>query len=99
MTTPASYSKAPPSMRTAALAQRTYWTKTSFVAVHFNRSGKGRIVFLPYGAELRVIGPSSCLREGFEVAFEHQHYHVFEIDLTARSAPMGEPIRSRVAAA
>ena len=76
-----------------------YCTKTSFVAVHFNRSGKGRIVFLPYGAELRVIGPSSCLREGFEVAFEHQHYHVFEIDLTARSAPMGEPIRSRVAAA
>ena len=76
-----------------------YRTKTSFVAVHFNRSGKGRIVFLPFAAELRIIGPSSCLREGFEVAFEHRHYHIFEIDLTARSLRIGEPIRSRVAAA
>jgi NitT/TauT family transport system ATP-binding protein len=30
---------------------------------HFDQAGKGRIVFLPYGAALHVIGPSSCLRE------------------------------------
>jgi hypothetical protein len=65
-------------------ATRTYRTTTSFVAVHFDQAGKGKIVFLPKGAELRVIGPSSCLREGFEVMFEEGPYNVFEIDLVAR---------------
>jgi hypothetical protein len=72
---------------------RTYRTKTSFVAVHFDQAGKGRIVFLPEGATLRVVGPSSCLREAFEVRFENELYNVFEIDLVARS--ICEPIRAR----
>jgi hypothetical protein len=78
-----------------------YRTKTSFVAVHFDQAGKGRIVFLPEGAMLRIVGPSSCLREAFEVMFEKELYNVFEIDLVARSTLISEPIRakSRVIAA
>jgi hypothetical protein len=76
-------------------AGQTYRTKTSFVAVHFDQAGKGRIVFLPEGAMLRVIGPSSCLREACEVGFENQLYNVFEIDLVARSILICEPIRTK----
>jgi hypothetical protein len=78
-----------------ATAARTYRTKTSFVAVHFDQAGKGRIVFLPEGAMLRVIGPSACLREAFEVRFENELYNVFEIDLVARSILICEPIRAK----
>jgi hypothetical protein len=78
-----------------APAGRTYRTKTSFVAVHFDQAGKGRIVFLPERAMLRVIGPSSCLREAFEVRFENELYNVFEIDLVARSILICEPIRAK----
>jgi hypothetical protein len=74
---------------------RTYRTKTSFVAAHFDQAGKGRIVFLPDGAMLRVIGVSSCLREGFEVMFENQRYNVFGIDLCARSSLIREPIQAK----
>lgn len=76
-------------------ARRTYRTTTSFVAVHFDESGKGRIVFLPYGATLHVIGRSSCLPAGFEVEFEHRHYNVFEIDLLARSTPICQPTQAK----
>jgi hypothetical protein len=78
-----------------ASATRTYRTKTSFVAVHFDQVNKGRIVFLPEGAMLRIVGPSSCLREAFEVMFENELYNVFEIDLMARSTLICEPIRAR----
>jgi hypothetical protein len=71
-------------------ATRTYRTNTSFVAVHFDQDAKGRIVFLPYGATLQVLGPSSCLVEGFEVVFEHRNYHVFEIDVLERSTQISE---------
>ena len=74
-------------------ARRTYRTTTSFVAVHFDETGKGRIVFLPFGATLHVIGRSSCLPAGFEVEFEHKHYNVFEIDVLVRATPICEPIR------
>jgi hypothetical protein len=74
---------------------RAYRTKTSFVAVHFDDAGKGRIVFLPYGATLRVIGPSSLLPDGFEVKFEDLVYNVFEIDLVARSILISEPTRPK----
>jgi len=74
---------------------RTYRTNTSFVAVHFDQAGKGQIVFLPVGAMLRVIGPSACLREAFEVRFENELYNVFEIDLVARSILICEPIRAK----
>jgi hypothetical protein len=76
-------------------AKRTYRTTTSFVAVHFDQAGHGRIVFLPFGAMLHVIGRSSCLPEGFEVAVEHLHYNVFEIDLLMRSTPICEPIQAQ----
>jgi hypothetical protein len=78
-----------------APAARAYRTRTSFVAVHFNQEGKGRIVFLPDGAMLRVIGLSSCLPEGFEVVFENQRYNVFGIDLFARSSLIREPIQAK----
>jgi hypothetical protein len=77
------------------LAAQTYRTKTSFVAVHFDQAGKGRIVFLPDTAVVRVMGPSSCLREACEVTFENELYNVFEIDLMARSTLICEPIRDR----
>lgn len=84
-----------------APAGRMYQTKTSFVAVHFDQAGKGRIAFLPTGAMVRVMGPSSCLREGFEVTFKNELYNVFEIDLVARSTLICEPIgaKSRAIAA
>jgi hypothetical protein len=72
-----------------------YRTKTSFVAVHFDECGKGRIVFLPKGATLQVIGRSSCLPTGFEVVFEKCSYNVFEIDLTARSMLICESRRAK----
>jgi hypothetical protein len=65
---------------------RAYRTKTSFVAVHFDEAGKGRIDFLPKDAELRVIGPSPLLPEGFEVKVDHRIHHVFEADLICRSS-------------
>ena len=74
---------------------RAYRTKTSFVAVHFDDAGKGRIVFVPYGATLRVIGPSSLLPDGFEVKFEDFVYNVFETDLVARSILISEPTRPK----
>ncbi len=83
-----------PSDESTPSVTRTYRTKTSFVAVHFDRAKKGRIVFLPDGAMLRVIGLSSYLPEGFEVMFESQRYSVFGIDLYARSSLIREPIQA-----
>ncbi len=103
MTTPVASSTAIPfsasSVESKTPATRAYRTKTSFVAVHFDQGGKGRIVFLPKEAMLRVIGPSSCLPEGFEVMFEEQIYNVFGIDLSSRSTQIIEPIRARGRAA
>jgi len=70
-----------------------YRTKKSFAAVYFDKAGKGRIVFLPGGSMLRVIGPSSCLLEGFEVVFENRLYNIFKIDLLAHSTIICQPIR------
>lgn len=81
-----------------APAPRAYQTKTSVVAVYFDQEGKGRIVFLPYGATLRVVGPSSCLPEGLEVGFDMQLYNVFETDLLERSTPICESIPTRATA-
>lgn len=64
--------------------RQVYRTKTSFVAVHFNPAGKGEIGFLPEGAMLGVLGPSSSLREGLEVVFEEQVYNIFKADLFTR---------------
>jgi hypothetical protein len=100
MRTPIGYSVAIPryAISNASLGQ-AYRTKKSFVAVHFNSAGKGEIVFLPEGVMIRVIGSSSCLREGFEVVFGKKFYNVFEIDLLARCSQLFDPDRSRVVAA
>jgi hypothetical protein len=90
MTTPVASSMAFVSPDTPA-----YRTKTSFVSVHFDELGNGRIVFLPKGATLQVIGRSSCLPTGFEVVFEKCSYNVFEIDLTARSTLVRESGRAK----
>jgi hypothetical protein len=99
MTTPVVSSTAIPFSATSdeskAPATRAYRTNTSFVAVYFPQPGRGQIVFLPEGAMLLVIGPSSCLPEGFEVMFENQIYNVFEIDLLSRSSVISEPIRAK----
>ena len=81
--------------KSKASARRTYRTKTSFVAVHFDETGRGNIVFLPEGAALRVTGPSSCLPEGSEVTFERRTYNVFEIDLVQRSILVFETIGAK----
>ena|ERR1700722_17914112 len=75
-------------------ATRMYRTKTSFVGVHFDEAGKGRIEFLPKDVELRVIGRSSSLREGLEVMVEKRIYNIFEIDLV-RSTEVFEPSRTK----
>jgi hypothetical protein len=81
--------------KSAAPLTRGYVTKTSFVAVHFDEAGKGQMITLPKGGTLRIVGPSSWLREGFEVTFEKRIYHVFEIDLIARSALIFERIGTK----
>jgi|HubBroStandDraft_6_1064221.scaffolds.fasta_scaffold56344_2 hypothetical protein len=62
-------------------AMRVYRISKSFAAVHFEQTGKGRIVFLPQGAKLSVVGSSSCLCEGLEVMYERQFYNIFKADL------------------
>jgi hypothetical protein len=78
---------------------RSYRTKNSFIAVHCDPAGKGEIVFIPEGVTLRITGPSSCLREGFEVALGKQLYNVFAVDLFAQCVQMLEPIGARSRAA
>src|ERR1700693_13995 len=95
MTTPSAYSVAiPRDGESSACSRKSYRTMRSFVAVHFDLAGKGEIVFLPEGAILRIVGPSSCLREGFEVMFEERVYNIFKIDLLARCRQMIEPTRT-----
>jgi hypothetical protein len=72
-------------------ARRVYRISKSFAAVHFEQTGKGRIVFLPAGAKLSVVGSSSCLCEGFEVMYERQLYNIFKADLWG---PWSMPIES-----
>jgi hypothetical protein len=65
-------------------AARAYRIRKSFAVVHFEQtvdlSAKGRIVFLPEGAELRVIG-SSCMSGCFEVLCQNRLYNIFKEDL------------------
>jgi len=59
---------------------RAYRLRKSFAAVHFEEAGKGRIVFLPEGAQVRIVGPSS-LCKCLEVMFENRLYNMFKVDL------------------
>jgi hypothetical protein len=78
--------------RGEAQASAVYRTRKSFAVVRFEHAGKGRIVFLPEGAELRLIGPS-CLRECFEVANENQLYSIFKVDLLGPWSTQIKPSR------
>lgn len=100
MTAPVAYSvTAPRQAKITASIGQAYRTKKSFVSVHFDPSGKGEILFLPEGVTLRVVAPSACLREGFEVMFGEQSHNVFEIDLLARCSQLFEPAGSLAIAA
>jgi len=57
-----------------------YRLRKSFAVVQFEPAGKGRIVFLGEGAELKVVG-SSRLAQCCEVLCENQLYNIFEVDL------------------
>jgi hypothetical protein len=82
-------------LESAAPVTRAYLTNTSFVGVHFDEAARGRITFLPKGGKLRVVGPSSCLPDGFEVTFEKRIYHVFKIDLMTRSTLVFETVKAK----
>jgi hypothetical protein len=73
---------------TQAPAAQMYRIKKSFAAVHFEPAGQGRIVFLPEGAELQIVGPS-CLYGCFEVRCENRFYNMFKADLLG---PWANPI-------
>jgi hypothetical protein len=61
-------------------ATRAYRLRKSFAAVHFEAAAKGCIVFLPEGAEVRIVGPSS-MAKCVEVMFENRLYNMFKVDL------------------
>jgi hypothetical protein len=71
-------------------AKSEYRIKKPFAVVHFEHAEKGRIVLLPEGAKLRVVG-SSCLRECFEVLCENRRYNIFKTDLLG---PWSHPVKS-----
>lgn len=79
--------------RRAAPATRAYRLRRSFAAVQFDLDGKGRIVVLPEGAELRVIGLSR-LCECCEVLWEDQLYNIFNADLLGPWSSRIESIRA-----
>jgi len=69
-------------------ANRVYRLRKEFMAVQFERGGKGKIVLLPKGAELEIVG-FSCLSECFEVLWKGRRCSVFEVDLLG---PWSSPI-------
>jgi hypothetical protein len=71
-------------------ASLTYRLSKCFAAVQFEREAKGQIVFLPAGAELRMVGPSA-LCNCFEVAYQNQSYNIFKADLLG---PWSMPFRN-----
>jgi hypothetical protein len=71
---------AAPTENGAAQATPAYRLRKSIAVVQFDLALKGRIVFLPEGAELRVVGPSS-LCKCVEVVCKNQLYNIFEEDL------------------
>jgi hypothetical protein len=67
----------------------TYRIGKSFAAVHFDLPEKGRIVFLPEGAELCVVG-TSRVSGCFEVRCQDRLYSLFIEDLLGPwSTPVG----------
>jgi hypothetical protein len=78
-----------PIEKSEAPVTRTYRLRKSFAAVQFEPAGKGRIVFLPEGAEVHVVGPSR-LDECCEVRLENHLYNIFRLDLLG---PWSTPIK------
>jgi hypothetical protein len=78
-----------PVEKSEAPATPAFRLRKSFAAVQFEPAGKGRIVFLPEGAELHVVGPSR-MGECCEVRVENQLYNIFRVDL---SGPWATPIK------
>jgi len=74
----------------SAPAVQVYRIRKAFAVVQFDLAAKGRIVFLPDGAELRIIGPS-CLSQCFEVVCNNQRYNIFQVDLLG---PWSTPIKN-----
>jgi hypothetical protein len=72
-------------------ATRLYRINKSFAVVHLEETGQRRIVFLPQGGEVRLVGWSRCLGEGFEVEYKMQIYSIFKADLLG---PWSHPIGS-----
>ena len=68
-----------------------YRLRKCFAAVQFDQTAKGRIVFLPQGTDLSVVG-SSHLSGCLEVLCRRQSYHMFEADLWG---PWVAPIESK----
>jgi hypothetical protein len=67
-----------------------YRLRKCFAVVQFDLEAKGRIVFLPEGADLRVVGPSAVCK-CVEVLCGSQRYNIFEEDLLG---PWSMPVRS-----
>jgi hypothetical protein len=61
-------------------ANRVYRLKKEFMAICFETDGKGRIVPLPTGAVVEIVG-FSCLSACFEVVWKGRRCSVFEVDL------------------
>jgi hypothetical protein len=81
---------APPNENFDSEAARVYRLRKRFAVVHFDPEAKGRIVFLPEGAEIRVAGPSA-LSKCVEVRCGNQLYNIFQEDLLG---PWSIPVRS-----
>ena len=84
------FSLALPAENRGAEAPPMYRLRKSFAVVHFESPGKGRIVFLPEGADLLLVGPSP-LRQCLEVVCENQLYNIFQVDLLG---PWSTPVRN-----
>jgi hypothetical protein len=72
-----------------AQAPRVYRLMKPFAAVKFEAEEKGRIVFLPEGAEVRIVGPSAVCK-CVEVVYDRQIYNIFQVDLLG---PWSTPVR------
>ena len=74
---------------------QAYRTEKRCVALRFNPEGKQRLFSSRRELIVRVIQPSSCVREGFEVVFGEEVYNVFKVDLLTRCGKISEPRRAR----
>ncbi len=79
-----------PAENCTAEAPPIYRLRKPCAVVHFEKAGKGRIVFLPEGADLRLVGPSP-LCKCLEVACDNQIYNIFQVDLLG---PWSIPVRN-----